>query len=63
MKTKYRLEEVTTISGEVGYRIWKMKWLGLKKAKIITEYKHLDSAQMHIESLRNAIIVKKKYID
>jgi hypothetical protein len=54
---------VTSISGEVEYRIWKMKWFGLKKAKIIAEYKYLDSAQMHIESLRNAIIVKKKYID
>jgi hypothetical protein len=63
MRPKFRLEEVTSISGEVEYRIWKMKWFGLKKAKIIAEYKYLDSAQMHIESLRNAIIVKKKYID
>lgn len=63
MKPRYKLEEVTTISGEVRFRVWEMKWFGFKKAKLKSESNYYDSAKMYIDSLRENLIVKKKFID
>lgn len=62
MKPKYRLEEVVSGNGEVEYRIWKMKWFGLKKLKLISRYSDLKLAEISLEEKRNNVIVKKKYI-
>lgn len=63
MRPSYKLEEVTTISGEVRFRVWRMKWFGLKKAELKSEFNYYDSAKMSIDILRENIIVKKKFID
>lgn len=63
MKPKYRLEEVVLGNGEVEYRIWKMKWFGLKKIKLISRYSDLNLAEISLEEMRNNVVVKKKYID
>ena len=63
MKSKYRLEEVVSANGEVEYRLWEMKWFGLKKLKLISRYSNLKLAEISLEERRNNVIVKKKYID
>lgn len=63
MKPKYKLEEVTTISGEVRYRVWRMKWFGFKKAELKNEFVYYDTAKSSIDLLRENVIVKKKFID
>ena len=63
MNEKYRIEEATSVNGEVEYRIWKMKWFGLKKLKLISRYSDLKLAEISLEEILNSIIVKKKYID
>ena len=63
MRPKYKLEELTTISGEVRYRVWRMKWFGLKKAELKKESEYYDTAKFYIDSLRKNIIVKNKFIE
>lgn len=63
MKSKYRIEEATSVNGEVEYRIWKMKWFGLKKAKLMSTHASLMFAEICLKEILNSIIVKKKYID
>lgn len=62
MKEKYRLEKVVSGNGEVEYRIWEMKWFGLKKLKLISRYSDLKLAEISLEEIRNNVVVKKKYI-
>lgn len=40
-----------------------MKWFGFKKAELKHEFNYCDLAKMYIDTLRENIIVKKKFID
>lgn len=62
MKPKYKIEELTTMGGELRYRVWQINWLGFKK-ELIRECLGRETAEILMDELRKNEIVKKKWID